>query len=93
MHAVAAEPAQAGEPQSVSAATFAHRPPADGQRDLQRRSSWEVADDYNRRLWLRQAGGAALVRLPDAVGGMDLYTVGRLGCVPAVSCLLLASTA
>jgi hypothetical protein len=60
MHAPAVDAGDASPPQSVSAATFARRVPADGRRDLQRRSSWEVAADYNQRLWLRQAGGATL---------------------------------
>lgn len=58
MHAPAADGGEGSHPQSGSAST-ARRVPADGRRDLQRRSSWEVADDYNRRIWLRQAGGAA----------------------------------
>jgi hypothetical protein len=58
LHAPAADGGEGSHPQSGSAST-ARRVPADGRRDLQRRSSWEVADDYNRRIWLRQAGGAA----------------------------------
>lgn len=57
-NAPAADGGEGSHPQSGSAST-ARRVPADGRRDLQRRSSWEVADDYNRRIWLRQAGGDA----------------------------------
>lgn len=54
MEAVAAPPAA----QSMAPEDFAKRDPADAERTYQRRSSWELADDYHNKLWLRQAGGA-----------------------------------
>jgi len=54
VEAAAAPPAA----QSMAPEDFAKRAPADAERTYQRRSSWELADDYHNKLWLRQAGGA-----------------------------------
>jgi hypothetical protein len=71
---VAAPPPAAQE--SCSTEQFVKRATADDERVYQRRSSWELADDYHKNLWLRQAGGDQ--QLADRMRAEDEERIRRI---------------